>query len=81
MSERASDRVSGASEQASGPVLYTSMTESFGSPGDPVPVEPRLSLPDDRERKLAKEVKEREGGTLMPEEDDDEDWEVTRGGE
>ena len=36
------------------------------APGDPVPVEPRLSLPDDKERKLANEVKLREGGTLPP---------------
>lgn len=47
------------------------------APGDPVPVDPRLSLPDDRERKLANDVKLRDGGTLAPaaaaapEEDDD----------
>ena len=50
------------------------------APGDPVPVEPRLSLPDDKERKLAKEVKLRDGGTLAPE-DDEDDCDAAIGGE
>ena len=51
------------------------------APGDPVPVDPRLSLPDERERKLGREVKLREGGTWAPEEEEEEECEATKGGE
>jgi hypothetical protein len=34
------------------------------APGEPVPADPRLSLPDDSDRKLVKDVKLRLGGTL-----------------
>ena len=48
------------------------------APGDPVPLEPRLSLPDDKDRKLANEEKLRDGGTTLaptppiPEEEEEE---------
>lgn len=57
------------------------------APGDPVPLEPRLSLPDDKDRKLANEEKLRDGGTALtppiPEEEEEECEvpAVTNGGE